>query len=172
MSRGLELTLGGRFTQIAGVYVKSFPLAYAAYMRMSSDLPLVEVLSPLKEYKTVIINNRDAIFRVAAADINRYLNNYSVHANQSADEFKIIYFMGRAIERHLIKDGCPEHARAHLYCMIGLLDFRLETLGVSKPKLTRALTRLIKFNAFNEELGATGCYLTYKCVATVKLDKL
>jgi hypothetical protein len=172
MSRAFELTLGGLFTQIAKVYVHSFPLAYATYKRMDPEFVLADITSPLADYKKTIESNRDAIFRVAAADINRYLSNYSVHANQSADEFKIIYFMGRAIERHLVKEGFPEHARAHLFVMIGLLDYRLQTLGVMKPKLTKALTKLIKLNAFDQELGANGCYLTYKCVATVKLEKL
>lgn len=163
MTRGLEITLGGSFRIIAGAYVDSFSRAYIAYSGK-----IVEVNSPLNTYKQVIINNGHAIFRAAAAEINRYLSNYSVHANQSADELKVIYFVGRSIEKHLVNDGFPEIAQVHMFCMIGLLDYRLQHLQIEKPTLTKALTRLVRLNVFHEELGRTGCYLAYKSVSTIK----
>lgn len=163
MSRGLEITLRGSFVAITRAYVEAFPRAYRAFGASSDDFE-----ESLASYASVIEENCEAIYRVAAAEISTYLNLYNIHANKSADEFKIIYYVGVAIERHLQRVGLAYVGQVHSFAMVGLLDFRLQTLNYKKPQLTKALTRLIKLGKLESELGATGCYMIYKCVSTAQ----
>jgi hypothetical protein len=117
-------------------------------------------------YKQVIQDYAPEIFKAAAAGINTYLNLYSVRAATSADEYKIVYFLGLAIERRLEEMGYAELAQVHMFSMIGLLDFRLRTLKINKPNLMVAMTRLVKQGRFREQLGQNGGYLIYKSVST------
>lgn len=167
MSRGLEITLGGLFKEHVRIFIEAFPRSYAKYKKGPVDFE-----EDLEKYSGTIVDNAEAIFRLAARDINSYLNLYMIHANKSADEFKIIYFLGRAIERHLIHAGYVEISRVHMFIMIGLLDYRLQTKGVKKDPLTNALTKLIRLGLFDQELGQTGCYLIYKCVSTAERHRI
>jgi len=163
MTRGLELTLKGNFINFTKFFVEAFPRSYDKYGADPAEFD-----DNLALYTQTINSKCDEIYRMTARDINTYINLYSIHVNQSADEFKIIYYLGRAIEKWLVKNGLAEIAQIHMFAMIGLLDFKLETLGYNKPKLTKAMIKLIRFGKIDEELGVTGCYLTYKCVSTAE----
>ncbi|WP_395391527.1 hypothetical protein WBP07_12805 [Novosphingobium sp. BL-8A] len=120
----------------------------------------------LKIYEDVITANKDDIFRAAAFGISGYSNLYRVMPRESFDEFKLIYYLGIAIERRLSHAGHAKTAQIHMFAMIGLMDEALRNRKVIKPLLTGAMTQLIRFNHFYKELGNTGCYLTYKCSST------
>jgi hypothetical protein len=166
MSRGLELTLSGLFTRFSKIFITTFPRSISRF----SELPEDQIKQSITIYSSVIGDNCAAIYRLAAQNLNQYLNRYSVHANQSADEYKIIYYLGRAIERHLRANGHDLLAQVHMATMIGLLDFRIASKGIIKPKLTAAMGKLIRGNYFDEEMGQNGCYMIYKCVSTTPDD--
>ena len=161
MTRALEIVLKNQFDRFAAIYIDTFERSYEAYGAPDADFD-----KNFDLYCAVVQGNWEAICRIAAAEINTYLNLYSIHVRLSADEFKIAYYLGVAIERHLQRVGLVEVAQIHMFSMIGILDFRLRTLGYRKPQLTKAMTKLIKLGVMNAELGPTGCYLTYKCVST------
>lgn len=171
MSHPLLQTLKGGFKLCLGFYIDAFPRAYAAYITEkpgNGSVPATpdQFSAYLRAYTTTIENNLDAIFRAAAQEVGNYLNLYNIHANQSADEYKLIYFLGRAIGKHVSATGLRPMQHAHFYAMIGLLGDRLEECGFHKPELTRAMKRLIKADQIEEQLGKTGGYLVYKCVST------
>jgi hypothetical protein len=176
MTHPLLHTLKASFKLFLGFYVDTFPRAYASYITEKNPGPGWGPATPeqfqayLRAYVTTIENNIDAIFRSAAQELGNYLNLYSIHANQSADEYKLIYFLGRAIGRHISATGLRPMAHTHSYAMIGLLGDRLAERGCPKPQLTRALKRLIKADQLDDQLGNTGLYLVYKCVSTVLDD--
>ncbi len=162
MSHPLIQILKTHFRALASVYVESF--ADATWKYGEDDAHEHRIT----QYTSVITDNFPDIFRMAAGDMAVYLNSYDIHINQSADEFKLIYFLGRAIERYLKGKGLLAVAQIHMYLMIGLLDDRLRTRGYDKPPLSRAMGKLIRLNEFDSELGKHGCYLLYKCVSTSK----
>ena len=96
MTRPLEITLKSSFLALTSAYVTSFPRAYQA-----SGFAPDEFNNNLHNYTEVISQNCEAIYRIAAMDIHAYLNLYNVHANKSADEYKLIYYLGGAIDKHL-----------------------------------------------------------------------
>lgn len=161
MSRALEVLLLGDFRLLSKVYIEAFPFSYAKYHSAPVDFA-----ADLEIYVERIITNREAIFRRAAWGISGYTALYKVMAVESFDEFKTIYFLGRAIERHLLEAKHVQLAQIHMFTMIGLLDRKLQSLGIYKENLTAAMTRLIRVSRFDQELGTTGCYLIYKCIST------
>lgn len=161
MSRALEVLLLGDFRLLAKVYMEAFPYSYAKYHSAPVDFQ-----ADLEIYIDRIMANREAIFRGAAWGISGYSALYKVMAVESFDEFKTIYFLGRSIERHLLEAKHVQIAQIHMFTMIGLLDRKLQSLGISKENLTRAMTRLIRVSRLDQELGTTGCYLIYKCIST------
>jgi len=165
MARALEITLGSRFREGIQVFINTFPRSYAAYRVGPTDFQ-----PALYIYTQTIADNVDAIYRIAARGIHSHLHLYNIHANQSADEYKIIYHLGRAIEKHLVNAGAPDLAQVHMFSVIGLLDYRLQTLGIHKPKLLTDMTKLIRLNKFDSEMGQTGGYMVYKCVSTTPLS--
>lgn len=165
MSRALELVLLRDFRRLIKIYIESFPHSYARFNRGPTDFDRDLVL-----YRNSIANNAEAIIRAAAKGIGDYAALYGVRAGQSFDEFKTIYFLGRAIESRLIASNYVRISQVHMFTMIGLLDARLVSLGIRKSKLTRAMTELVRVQRFDSELGIDGCYLVYKCVATTPRD--
>lgn len=161
MSRALEVLLLSDFRLLTKVYIEAFPYSYAKYHSVPVDFA-----ADLEVYVDRIMSNSEAIFRGAAWGIGGYSALYKVMAIESFDEFKTIYFLGRAIERHLLAAKHVQMAQIHMFTMIGLLDRKLQSLGIYKPNLTQAMTGLIRVSRFDEELGATGCYLIYKCIST------
>ncbi|MEJ5976989.1 hypothetical protein WG901_10115 [Novosphingobium sp. PS1R-30] len=161
MSRAIEIVLKDSFIKLVGVYLRSFPRAYFKAGGEPADYG-----KNFAVYKSVIESYRDDVFRAAASGINKYLNFFLIRADASVDEFKIIYFLGRAIERRLSERGLAPMAKAHSYAMVGLLDFRLQTLDIKKPRLTKAMILVADAAAWEEQLGQNGCYLIYKTVAT------
>lgn len=171
MTHPLLHTLKNSFKLFLGFYIDAFPRAYASYVcekpGPSGGHPTEDQFSSyLRAYNTTIENNMDAIFRAASQELGNYLNLYNIHVNQSADEYKLIYFLGNAIAKHVAATGLRPMQHVHLYVMIGLLGDRLEKCGCRKPELTRAMKRLIKADQMEEQLGKTGAYLVYKCVST------
>jgi hypothetical protein len=161
LSRSEELTLKSHFVAFSGIYVRTFSRSYG--IRQCDPAMYGRNLIV---YKKILTDGAPEIFKAAAAGINAYLNLYSVRAAKSADEYKIIYFLGLAIERQLQEMGYAELAQVHMFSMIGLLDYRLRTLGIDKPSLRIALTKLIKQGKFEEQLGRNGGYLIYKSIST------
>lgn len=166
MSRALELLLLNDFRDLTKAYIKQFPWSY---VKFNSNMP-TDVLDELALYGEFIKNNRETIVRAASFGISGYAAMYKVEAKTSFDEFKLIYFLGKAIERRLVHANHVKIAQIHMFSMVDMLDYRLETLNIFKPKLTAAMLELVRRRSFDVELGATGCYLTYKCVATTPND--
>lgn len=162
MSRFLEEMLKSDLRRLLKVYVETFPFSYAVYNAGPADF-----MDDLHIYEGIITANGDDIRRAAAWGISGYSNLYRIMAKDGFDEFKSIYYLGRAVERHLLRANHVKMAQIHLFTMIGLLDEKLKHLGISKPLLTGAMTQLIKLSKFDSELGSTGCYLVYKCSSTV-----
>lgn len=163
MSRAEEIVLKDLFVDFSVVYVQTFAVSYG-----KCGCAPEEYGRNLLTYRRVIKEFAPEIFRAAATAINSYLNLYSVRAASSPDEYKIIYFLGRAIERRLEELGCAEIAQVHMHSLVGLLDYRLRTLGIDKPHLRKAMIKLIRSGRFDEQLGQTGGYLIYKTCSTTK----
>ena len=162
MSRSIEIVLRDTFVQWVGVYLRTFPRAY-----LKSGADPAAYGPSYAVYKSVVETYKDNVFRAAAEGINQYLNFFFIRADATVDEFKVIYFLGRAIEAQLAARGLASVAKAHSFSMIGLLDYRLQTLGIDKPRLTKAMA-LVADSSINwsEQLGKVGAYLIYKTVAT------
>lgn len=165
MSRALEILLKNHFRVIVKVYVASFAHSYAKLVNGPADFE-----DELKIYEDLINSRAAEIYRAAAFGISGYSNMYRVLPRDSFDEFKLIYFLGRAIEHQLVALKLAKTTQIHMFAMIGLLDEALKNKGVFKPLLTGAMTHLIRFGHFVEELGQTGCYLIYKCSSTAPHD--
>lgn len=161
MSRAIEIVLRDTFVRHVGVFLRTFPRAYLKSGGNPEDFG-----QNFAVYKTVIELFKDEVFRAAATGINNYLNFYLIRADASVDEFKVIFFLGRAIERRLSDRGLEAIAKAHSYAMIGLLDYRLRTLGIAKPKLTTAMALVADSGKWDAQLGQNGGYLIYKTIST------
>jgi len=119
----------------------------------------------LGDFKNTCVAHSDDIIDNAFTETVRYLNYYSVIPTDSVDEFKLIYFLGRAISSVMDKQSLPEARKLTDIVTISLLDRRLEYKGgKSRPMMTRALNRIATHDDFDEKLGVHGMYLMYKCV--------
>lgn len=165
MPHPFEHTLATRFLQVTKIYIQTFPRAHIA-----GGFDAWDAGQNLQAYKAAIQDTYLAARRVAADELNAYLNLYGVRASFSADEFKLIYFMGRAITYQLRNIGYHEIAQVHQIAMLGMLDYRLRTLEISKKQMLNAMATLVRSEKFDSELGKTGCYLAYKCVSTTAKD--
>jgi hypothetical protein len=165
MAESKQITLNPIFADFVDVYIQSFCSSYLKYGE-SFGAPIQEMPGHLKLYASIIMANGQAIFDTAAADISKYLYTYNVYTEETVDEYKIIYFLGMAIERALPPFKALKGA--HLISMIGLLDYRLKVLGIDKPRMRAALVTLIRGGELEKELGPTGCYLLYKCISTAE----
>ncbi len=161
MSRPFEIMLRDELIQFTTVYVETFA---RSYFRFDPSHPGYG--QSLLAYRKTIEENAESIYRAAAAGISSYLYDFDIIPNKSIDEFKFVYFLGRSIQLQLNARGLQHVAKVHMFTMIGLLDFRLRTLGYQKSQLRKAMTKLVRLDQFEAQLGATGCYLIYKCVST------
>lgn len=161
MSRFLEEMLKRDLRILVKVYIETFPFSYARYNAGPADFQ-----KDLNIYEDLILSNADDICRAAAWGISGYSALYRVMPKDGIDEFKSVYYLGRAIERHLLAANHVKIAQIHMFTMVGLMDEKLKRKGVRKPTLTKSITELIKLSRFDQELGATGCYLVYKCSST------
>lgn len=168
MSLSADEVLRATLKRVTLVYIKT--LARACYRFEKNVADSAKFNEILFTYSEIIGPAYGDICREAAEGISSYLNLYNVRAEESADEYKVIYYLGMAIFKRLQHAKADEAAKIHLFGMIGMLDFRLLDIGVDKPPLRRALMELVRYNRFESELGATGCYLIYKCVSTVDRD--
>jgi hypothetical protein len=166
MSRGHAIILKTHIVKMLGVYIKSFP---RAYLKKFPNAETADVQSSLEEYSAVIEAKTQELVTITGEEIGFYTNLYNVHTNQSADEFKLIYYVGIALERHLKSQGLDHVGKAHMYAMIGMLDYRLRELQIFKPLMSKAMLTLVDTGRFHVEMGRNGCYLLYKCVSTVDL---
>jgi len=162
------MLLKADFRRTVKAYLSTFAHAYFPY----GSAPAADYGRNLALYRSVVEREIESIYKAAASGITGYTATYRVLAKESFDEFKVVYFLGRAIEAQLQHAGFPQIAQIHMYIMIGMLDERLELLGIVKAHLTGALTALIKLGRFEQELGRTGCYLIYKCVSTADKHKV
>jgi len=155
----------------APAYVRSFMAAYWQYGTAHGASAQASV-GYLKLYAQSISENMEAIAQDTADGISNYLNRYNVGTDNSVDEYKIIYFLGRSILKYLPDFDVLKGV--HLFVMVGLLDFRLQKLGIYKPQLVTAVTSLIRtgLSVFDSELGLTGCYLIFKCVSTTERNEV
>lgn len=160
------LQLKTRLSEAVQLYIESFP---RSYVRFGQDYgaPMSEIGRAFDIYVAAIRSNATAICENAAEGISIYLNLYQVTPRDEVDEFKYIFYVGQAIKNHLPQ--VKQIIGSHLFSMIGMLDFIIDEHGiVRKDTLTRAMMKIIREGAFDDELGATGCYLIYKCVSTTK----
>lgn len=161
MSTAIEIVLKSDFRDLIQVYIATFAHSYARLNSGPADFD-----QDLAIYDSLINSKSDDIIRAAAFSITGYSHLYKVLPRETFDEFKIIYYLGLAIERHLTKAGHAKIVQVHMFTLIGLMDEALRRKGVVKPQLTGAMTQLIRFGYFDRELGNTGCYLIYKCSST------
>jgi hypothetical protein len=161
MSGALQGMLRSQLNDFTAVYAATYTRSYFAF-----DKSYPGYGPSLVAYRKIIGDNVDTIYRAAVADITRYIYQYNIHVDPTVDEFKCIYFLGMAIRRQLIASGQVHAARVHMFSMLGLLDYRLRTLGYDKRQLLRALLDLVREDKFDADLGVIGCYLIYKCVST------
>lgn len=161
MFRYLEERLKKDLIVLLGVYIRTLPYSLAKHAKGPVDFD-----ADLSIYEELINTNCVEICRATAVSVGGYSALYRVMPMDGVDEFKTIYFLGRAIEKHLKTGGHIKLAQAHMFSVIGLLDEKLKSKGVVKPHLTAALTELVRLAQFDKELGATGCYLIYKCSST------
>lgn len=170
MPNPVEMVLKKTFGSVCKSFISAFPNSYENFKLKSGNSGSNSAYqAAFDAYSSLIEKNSDKIYRAAAFDISEYLYLYKVQPNQTIDEYKAVYFLGRVIERFLIRDATLELAQIHSYSMIHLLDFRLISLGVKRPLLTKAMLTLIdqrEFNnkKFDEQMGVVGCYLVYKCL--------
>lgn len=143
------------------VYIEAFPFSYARFVQGPADF-----MDDLKIYENIIETNYFDIRRAAATGVQNYCALYEIMPVNGVDEFKSIYYLGRAIEAHLLAQKHIRISQVHMFTMIGLLDEKLQSLGVFKDQLTVAMTGLVRAREFDNELGKTGCYLIYKCSST------
>jgi hypothetical protein len=162
MSRTFEIVFGNALARMAGIYSKTFTRAHS--IALPGEIASLEEDRDL--YNQVLIGFSEELVRAACSGINIYVNFYKIRISSSVDEFKIIYYLGRAIERRLIERGLPHLARVNLYSMISLLNYRLERMNICKPKLTTAMLLVMDDGRVDEQLGKHGCYLIYKTVST------
>lgn len=165
MSLSADAVLRDSLKRVTHVYIESLARSYRKFQRDAASIE--EYSEFLFAYVEIITREFGDICHEAKTGINSYLYLYNIHAKESADEFKIVYYLGMTIYKHLQRNGAAVTAQVHLFAMIGLLDDKLKSLGIHKPQLVRALTTLVRNGRFESELGATGCYLIYKCVSTV-----
>jgi len=161
MSKTIEVILKKDFRDLIQVYIATFAHSYARLNSGPADFD-----KDLVVYDNLINAKAEDIIRAAAFGISGYSNLYKVMPRETFDEFKIIYYLGLAIEKHLTKAGHAKIVQVHMFTLIGLMDEALKRKGVLKPQLTGAMTTLIRFGHFDRELGNTGCYLIYKCSST------
>ena len=165
MSRALELLLNKQLRTLTSVYVATFAHSYAKLASGPVDFD-----NELKIYEQVIEKNAESIFRSAAFGISGYCSLVGVFPRESFCQFKLIYFLGRAINAQLEEFGHAKLAQIHMFTMIGLLDEALVFKSIHKPRLTATMTRLIRFGRFWSELGHIGCYVSYKSSSTAPDD--
>lgn len=164
MANFIEERLKSDLRRLSKVYVKTFPFSYAVFTRGPADF-----MADLAVYHAEIEDNYLAIRAAAAAGIVKYCNLYGIMPVNGVDEFKSVYFLGRAIEARLLKEGHVRIAQVNMFTMIGLMDEKLQKRGVYKNLLTKALTHLVRIREFDEQLGKNGAYLIYKCSSTAPL---
>ncbi len=168
MSRALEILLRQQFIIATRNYVVRFPRSFDAYGFEPSYYDEL-----FEKYAACIDDNAEAIYRGAAREMGQYIHDYKVHVQEYADEFKLVYYLGRAIERHLIRQGHIDAAKVHMFSLLEMLVFRLRTKGIFKKELTTSIASLIRegHEKLNEELGRNGLYLVFKCVSTTVILK-
>lgn len=133
------------------------------------DLSISE--SVLLAYESFVVRNADAIAEQWQSEQAYYLNFYNVFpADGEYDEFKNIYFIGVVIARELFKNGYADLGKVQLYAIVKLLDYRLSTVGASRPQLTHRVVSAIKNGSVENDFGRFGLYLIYKCLFNAAMD--
>jgi hypothetical protein len=122
---------------LATVYVASFPHSFSKFIRGPADF-----LDDLEIYESLIEEKYFEIRRGAVANIQRYCNLYGIMPTNGVDEFKSIYYLGRAIETQLLANSYVRMAQVHMFTMIGLMDEKLNSQGVFKDQLVEKLAAI------------------------------
>jgi hypothetical protein len=123
------------------------------------------------DIESVVENSYQKIIEAATGHIVRYLNYYAVEPRGNVDEFKAIYFVGRAISDFLEREGLSDCMKINWFAVVWALDFRhYAHTGHYRPNLTLRLHKLIREAKVNEHLGSNGMYLIYKCASNSVLD--
>jgi|GEM_PF-2589081 len=162
----IEERLKGDLRDLIKTYIDTFPFSYAVFSNAPVDFAL-----ELDVYAGTIEDKFISIISAAAAGIQKYCNLFDISPVKGIDEFKTIYFLGRAIEAQLLNVKNVRLAQIHMYTMIGLMDEKLKSKNVQKEELTHAMLSLIDQREFDNEMGKTGCYFTYKCSSTASEHK-
>ncbi len=163
MSNFIEVRFKSDLKDLVSVYINAFPHSYSSFNKGPVDFD-----ADLNIYANTITNNYNNILSASASGIQKYCNLFGISPINGVDEFKTIYFLGRAIEKQLLNLKNVRVSQIHMYTMIGLMDEKLNTKKAPKPELTHAMLNLIDQREFDNEMGKTGCYFTYKCSSTSK----
>lgn len=123
------------------------------------------------DIESVVQRSYLKIIEAATGHIVRYLNYYSVEPRGNVDEFKAIYFVGRAISDFLEKEGLSDCVKVNWFAVVWALDYRYWShTGHWRKNLTQRLHKLIREAKVAEHLGSNGMYLIYKCASNSVLD--
>ena len=167
MNRPYEIILTESFRELLPIYVSTFG-ASAIEFGLDNEHRYLELLG---FYENVIENDVEKIFELAVRFVGQYMNQFKIHAVNTIDEYKSIYFLGIAISS--ILDGYEFHstAKVNLFSMVKMLDYRLTTLNAFRPQMSVALQDQIRRNKFYDKFGNTGCYLLYKCIGSAVSER-
>lgn len=129
--------------------------------------------SEAEEVLLSFINTAEAysnqIVLAIAAEMQRYVNYYSVNAARGPDEFKLVYFTGSRLAGFLERDGYTLCCKVVQHSMVLMLDDCLKKyVGErGRPELKERMIKLITDGKVEECLGSHGLYLIYKCSANL-----
>jgi hypothetical protein len=160
------VALFGRHMRLSiGFYLQSFPRSYVSY-----GGPLENLRDLRLKYQEVVDDRTELILNASHGAINKYLYLYDVRVS-SPDQFKIIYFVGWAINNQLELAGLTDLQPVHLFSMIGMLDNELKAQAqIERAPLTNALTKAARRFTLFDELGPLGTYLIYKTMTNAIRD--
>lgn len=161
MSKPIQIIYEPYYRKFKKLFIETLPFVYYDYQVGNNENELKKIQ---QDFERCITLNTDSIYIATSAEINTYLNDFSVKPNGTIDEFKIIFFLAKALNRFLKRDGLHTVAKVSLLIMLYQLNFRLNSVQAHRPQLTRQSIRMIKNSILFEKTGEVGLYLTYKCL--------
>ncbi len=96
--------------RVIDAYVKDFPCYCQIYDSADDTIPetsddIDRIETAVCTLESVLGENGENILRAISGDIIRYMRHYNVRAREGVDEFKLVYFTGRALSRFLGRAG-------------------------------------------------------------------
>lgn len=141
---------------------------YQSIVKIATDdgMTREQIGAMSSQYSTIVGNFWGDIENATFGHIVRYINFYRIAPSGGVfDEFKNIYFLGKAILVHLNAAGLVDVARLHQRAMLRLLNFRLQfPYNAEREPLTERIRAAIEHGTIVEHFGEYGWYIIYKCL--------